>query len=72
MVKPTMEMIHDLFGAKGKWIRAPRKRRGSTGFSLFLCHGLQMGFVISHRSLMDDLSSLTVFRIKYKEGHNAT
>lgn len=34
---------------------------------LFSC-GLQMGFVISQCSLMDDLS-LPVIRRKYKEGH---
>lgn len=51
------------------WIYVCQRRgRGSSAFSpLFSC-GLQMGFVISQCSLMDD-RSLPVIRIKYKEGH---
>lgn len=37
-------------------------------FFFFFSCGLQMGFVISQCSLMDDCS-LPVIRIKYKEGH---
>lgn len=36
--------------------------------SCLLCAGLQMGFVIARRSLMDDRSP-QVTRIKYKKGH---
>lgn len=36
--------------------------------SRLLCAGLQMGFVIAQRTLMDDRSP-QVTRIKYKKGH---
>ena len=45
-----------------------REGKDPVRFLLSLPCGLQMGFVISQCSLMDD-RSLPVIRIKYKEGH---